>query len=300
VVLDALLTECGVSAAAIRLHRSQPAVSAALRRLRHFFNDDLLTAEGRGLRLTARGQELLGPVRAILVQIDATIVAEAVFTPAQSTRRFTIEASDYVCEVLLGKVISELAMIAPDLDLRIMARNEESLGDVSTADLIIAPEGFVFDGYVQAPLFDDDFVVVGWAMNPAMAVPMSSEVFLSLDHVAVSFSRGRVTSVADAALFFLGPARRIKLTVPRFSDAPRFLKGTQRIAVMHRLLAEHVVSNYELSIAELPFELSPFREVIHHRESRNNDAGLMWLRGMILDYACDSGYLRQVNLHATP
>jgi len=49
----------GVTAAAARLYLTQPAVSAALKRLRQAVGAPLLARRGRGLVLTPRGQRLL-------------------------------------------------------------------------------------------------------------------------------------------------------------------------------------------------------------------------------------------------
>lgn len=53
-ILEALIEERHVSRAAIRLNRSQPAVSHALARLRDIFNDPLLARGEGGLQPTAR------------------------------------------------------------------------------------------------------------------------------------------------------------------------------------------------------------------------------------------------------
>ena len=56
--LEALLRERSVTRAAERLFVSQPAMSAALAKLRDYFNDPLLVRVGRDLELTPRGRSL--------------------------------------------------------------------------------------------------------------------------------------------------------------------------------------------------------------------------------------------------
>ena len=73
VVLDALLHEKSVSAAAERLNLSQSGASAALARLREFFEDDLLVPTGRTMNTTPRADKLIKPVRAALDNIRDTI-----------------------------------------------------------------------------------------------------------------------------------------------------------------------------------------------------------------------------------
>ncbi|MFM1886579.1 MAG: hypothetical protein RL026_1736, partial [Pseudomonadota bacterium] len=81
VVLDALLTERSVSLAAERVCLSQSATSSALGRLRDYFGDDLLVLKGRNMVLTARAENLVGPVRAVLEQIRSTIAVSPPFNP---------------------------------------------------------------------------------------------------------------------------------------------------------------------------------------------------------------------------
>ena len=69
--LQVLLEERNVTRAARRLNISQPAMSAALARLRDYFQDDLLTAHGRQMHPTAQAERLAGPVQRMLADLDA-------------------------------------------------------------------------------------------------------------------------------------------------------------------------------------------------------------------------------------
>jgi len=62
VALDALLTDKHVTRAAQKLYTSQPAMSAALSRLRQYFGDPLLEKVGPGLELTPRATGLAAEV----------------------------------------------------------------------------------------------------------------------------------------------------------------------------------------------------------------------------------------------
>ena len=56
IALDAILEERSVMAASRRLHLSQPAMSAAVGRLRQYFNDDIFTISQRKLVPTPLAQ----------------------------------------------------------------------------------------------------------------------------------------------------------------------------------------------------------------------------------------------------
>ena len=74
VTLEALLEERNVTRAAMRLHLSQPAVSAQLGRLRVLFEDALLIPAQRGMIPTAKALDLLAPLTQALDQVRTTVV----------------------------------------------------------------------------------------------------------------------------------------------------------------------------------------------------------------------------------
>jgi len=73
IALDTLLREKNITRAAEKVFVSQPAMSAALHRLRDYFGDPLLVRVGRDMELSPRGQSLIEPVREALLLIQATL-----------------------------------------------------------------------------------------------------------------------------------------------------------------------------------------------------------------------------------
>src|SRR6266568_3883920 len=91
--LGALLEDRNLTRAGERIGMSQPAMSAALARLRRHFGDDLLEREGRGYKRTVFGEQLLPAVREALRQLETTMQRSPRFDPAESGREFSIAAS---------------------------------------------------------------------------------------------------------------------------------------------------------------------------------------------------------------
>ena len=59
-IFDAIMTESSITKAAASLNLTQPAVSNAVARMRHIWNDDLFVKDGRNIRPTVRAQNLWG------------------------------------------------------------------------------------------------------------------------------------------------------------------------------------------------------------------------------------------------
>src|SRR5690606_27984379 len=93
VVLDVLLAEQNITRAGERLHLSQPATSAALSRLRNYFEDDLLVQIGRKMVRTPMAETLAQPIRDLLIQMRSTLENRTQFQPELASRNFTLMAS---------------------------------------------------------------------------------------------------------------------------------------------------------------------------------------------------------------
>lgn len=91
----AVVAEAGsVTEAARRLYLTQPAVSAALRRLNTAVGSPLFARQGRGLALTARGRRLHGEVRVHLQALVAATRAPVDFDPWTCERTFRLGLAD--------------------------------------------------------------------------------------------------------------------------------------------------------------------------------------------------------------
>ena len=280
VALDALLTERSVSLAADRLCLSQSATSSALGRLREYFADDLLVVEGRHMILTARAEELIEPVRAVLDQIRSTIAIAPPFDPATADRQVRIMASDYTTQVLLADVFAHLAQEAPNMRFEIqpMSTNPTDAVERGTVDLLVTIDFAVSADHPSKILFEDDYVVVGAADNPAMEGEMTRERYFEAGHVAARFGRAQMPAFEE---WFTRrqkkQQRRIEVVAPTFLSLPGLVMGTRRITTMHRRLAEQMVRTFPLVMRELPFAIPPIREVVQWHITNNNDRALRWV-----------------------
>src|SRR5690348_14993598 len=91
----AVVADAGsVTAAADRLYLTQPAVSAALRRLHRSVGAPLFARQGRGLVLTARGRRLRTEVGVHLPALVAAALAPAELDARTSDRTFRLGLSD--------------------------------------------------------------------------------------------------------------------------------------------------------------------------------------------------------------
>lgn len=282
--LDALLTERNVTRAADRLNIGQSAASSALGRLRDYFQDELLVASGREMRLTALGQTLIEPVRATLRQAQATLQLQPGFDPATSTRRFTIAASDYVTQVLLLDVVRHVAELAPNLCLTLTRRAPNALEQLERGqvDLLIVPDFYPASGHPTEPVFEDDYVCIAWSGHPDLGRKLSLSSYLALPHVASRQRETRPYAFEDAHLPAGSAERKVEVFIDEFSSLPELVVGTRRIATVQRRIAERAKARkLPLKVMSVPFTIPTLRETMRWHATASADPALTWLREQI-------------------
>lgn len=290
VALDALLEERSVSAAASRMNLTQPALSAALSRLRRFFGDELLIPVGRRMIPTPFAEELRSLTKQLMHDASLFVSTSSIFDAAKSKRRFGIGTSDYIITILIAPVLAHLEELAPGVQLDVFPTGPEihERLDRGEIDVVIGPETFLQSGGPSETLFDDDHVVVGWSGNPAMDAPLTLDRFFELGHVAVRIGMDREPTFAERHLEVFASRRRIEVTTTAFSSTPRLLVGTSRIAVLQRRLATAFLDTLPLKVQALPFEMPPLRELVQYHPTRSGDAGIRWLIDVLRNVASAS------------
>ncbi|MBB6413893.1 LysR family transcriptional regulator [Mesorhizobium sangaii] len=287
VVLDALLSERGLTAAARRINLSQPAMSAAVARLRDYFHDELFSMSGRERILTPRAETLAPAVRDALLHIQCSIISWDPFNPAQSDRRFRIIVSDFVTLVFFEKVVERVAREAPAVSFELLPLDDDPdellrRGDV---DFLILPELFMSSAHPRVALFDETLVCVGCATNKQLPRQLTFERYMSMRHVSVKFGRMQKPSIEEWFLLEHGLKRRVEVVVQAFSMIPPMVSGTARIATMPLRLVKHFEKTFPLQIVDLPLPLPAFTEAVQWPALHNSDPASIWMREIMLQEA---------------
>ena len=70
-----------------------------------------------------------------------------------------------------------------------------------------------------------------------------------------------------------------------FNTMPLLVVGTDRVATIHRRLANQAARTLPIKIIELPYRLPKMQQSVQWHKYRSQDAGLIWLRGVICEAA---------------
>jgi LysR family nod box-dependent transcriptional activator len=188
--------------------------------------------------------------------------------------------------VVLAGALQRIAHLAPDLTFEFLPVEDSPMGRLERgeADLWVTLDHAASPDHPSELLFEDDYVVVAWEGNSAIRDRLDKTLYFDLGHVSTRFGKTRQPAFEEWFLQSLQAKRRIEVVSPSFSMAPSFLVGTDRIATMHRRLAEIAVRSWPLRIYPTPMEIPPVRQVAQWNRSSATDPGLRWLISEIKAY----------------
>jgi DNA-binding transcriptional LysR family regulator len=284
-VLTALDEHRSVSAAAVRLQRSQPAVSSSLGRLRRFFADPLFVRSGNRMQPTPRAIEIMGPVREVLSRIGMEIVAAPVFDPVLSQKSVVLALSDVGEVVFLPALITELRQLAPRASVRSVSVPADDVADGLEDGSIDLALGYFPNlkrhNFFQQALFSDSFTCLLRADHPVKSPRLSLQQFVQLDHAVVR-AESRTEEVIERFLVRRGIERRVALTTPHFASIPPIVERSDLIVTVPEPLARYFSTvSARIRCVRPPFDppridLKQFWHRKFHHDARN-----AWLRALV-------------------
>lgn len=284
VALDALLEQRSVTRAAEQLHLSQPALSASLARLRHHFNDQLLTRAGNESRLTPLAVRLKERTREALGSIERVFGAESEFDPSISRREFRIVLSDYATVIFGGILADLLNAEAPHARLRFLNNTPSIVDRAQQAllgiDLIVMPHGFLADLSCEN-LYEEDWVYVISGDNPAAARKLTVEDLRTLPWV-LTYNGPTASTPAARQLQLLGIEPTAQVVTENFLTIPGLVAGTNRIALIQRRLADRIPADLNVHTLPPPLPLTPLVEAMWWHPVYDDDPEHTYLRGLVL------------------
>jgi LysR family transcriptional regulator, nod-box dependent transcriptional activator len=291
VALDALLREKSVTRAAERLFLSQPAMSAALSRLREYFDNPLLVRVGREMELTSRAMELREPVQQMLLNAHAVLGGRSTFDAAIEHRTFTVLCSDNVSPWVMPGLLRRLQHEAPGIRIEVERPGRSGLalltqGDVDlflSLDPLEAGAGPVLpESVCRAPIVNLRHVCVRSIDHPDIGEKLTQAMFLQLPFVMVR--QGRESShVEEAVLERFGVQLDIRAVTENVLELPFLItRGSPFIGVTLEPLAWFLRSSPRLRIMEIPPAMIPdcALNMLWHR-SLHDDGAHAWLRDVI-------------------
>lgn len=282
----ALYEERGVSKTATRLGMSQPAVSAALAKLRKAFDDPLFIRTAHGMEPTPRAQALIAPARDVLSRVERDVLSGLAFDPATANVTFTVALSDVGEMVFLPKMLERLRMLAPLAALHSVSPPPRELRDgLETGEIDLALGYFPdleTNNFFHQRLFTHHFCCLLRADCSIGSARLSLKQFLELRHVAVH-AAGRSQEIFERFLVRNKVRPKVVLITPHFMSLPTIIGKSDLVATVPHAVGMFFSGSWANIKAVLPpFPDAP-RIVLkqHWHRKANHDARNRWLRKLV-------------------
>lgn len=283
VVFDTVMRERSITQAAHALHRSQPAVSAAVARLRREFGDELFLRTPTGVRPTPRAVELHRWVVPGLDYLRRAVVGEASFDPEHDQHDFTVGMSDDVEAALLPGILTATMSYR---GVRVLSRQCSSttamtMIDSSQIDLAICSATVSDAHHRMRRLFSSGYSCV---FNPRLLPDeeqLSLARYLQLPHVLVSFDGRR--GIVDDILEAVGHSRTVVASTTHFAGAAIQLTRLPAICTMPSHAATRFAAALDLQLCEPPITMPRYDINLVWHSAAATDPAHEWLRDIVID-----------------
>ena len=281
-----LYEERGVGKAAVRLGMSQPAVSAALARLRAAFDDPLFVRTANGMEPTPRAQALIAPARDVLARVERDVLSGMAFNPATTNTTLAFALSDVGEMVFLPRILESLRSLAPSASVRSVSLPPTQLREGLEKGEIDLAIGYFPDleksNFFQQRLFTHHFCCLIRADHPITSKRLSLKQFLDLKHVAVH-AEGRSQELFERFLLRKKLHPKIVLVTPHFMSLPIIIAKSDLVAtVPHAIGMFFSKSSTNVKTVLLPFPDLPQIVVKQHwHRKSHHDPRNQWLRGLM-------------------
>jgi DNA-binding transcriptional LysR family regulator len=296
-VFDALMRERSVTRAGERIGLSQPAVSSALNRLRHIFNDQLFVRQGNDMLPTPLAMEMGERARLALSEIEDMVRTVRGLELQELSRTFSLLGADFFSMLLMPHLASRIYPQAPKVKMRLL---DSARGDVArllqdnAVDMALERPLDMPEWISTALLFRSPFVIIASSKNALLGdVPegtmMPLELFSKLPHALRSID-GALSGMVDDALAALGLSRSVTLALPHFQGVALAVAAGMHIAAVPVQFADAVKAQLGLRSFLPPIDV-PVPDVNLYWHSRyDNDLAHRWMRDQILESVRELGF----------
>jgi LysR family transcriptional activator of mexEF-oprN operon len=237
----AVVAECGsVTEAASRLYLTQPAVSAALRRLTTTVGAALFTRSGRGLALTSRGERLRASLHPHLEALVDAALAPPVFDPKTSTRTLRLALSDTAEVWLLPPLLRVLEREAPRMRVVSLPTQFRTVGSMlaSGVDAAVTVADEMPQTIRRRALYHGGFTCL-FDPRHAKIKRLTEAEYFARDHIVVSYN-GDLRGIVEDMFGHEGKTRSVRCSISSFANLGAILEGTAMLATVPTMVATHI------------------------------------------------------------
>jgi len=279
---DAIYRHHSLSAAATELGLTQPAISAALKRLRTHFDNPLFVRTSHGMRPTPHADAMSAAIARALDILRGVGQAQ-VFSQASTTVHYRIYINDVGMLVVMPGVLRHVSELAPHAKISIIdLRPDEVVEALDRGHIDLAIGYFLGmpNWARQQTLRRTRYVCAVRSDHPQIGDSLSLAQFLNAKHGMYATS-GSPHSVVDETMARLNLSRDVTLRVPRFAALPFLIASSDLIVTIPEDLGQTFSRLIDIKLFAPPFMLEPFEIKQYWHERHHAEPAFQWLRNVV-------------------
>ncbi len=291
---DAIYRHQNLSAAAIELGLTQPAVSAALKRLRERFDNPLFVRTSHGMRPTPYADSMSVKITRAL-DIVREVDQPDKFSPQTTTVNFRVYINDIGMLLMMPQVMTYLSEHAPGARLSIFdLRPDEVIPALDSGAIDLAVGYFLGmpNWAHQQVVRNTSYVCAVRGDHPVIRNSLSLDQFVNAKH-GMYWTSGSPHSAVEEALARLDLTRDVMLRLPRFSALPFFISQSDLIMTIPEDLGVGFSRMINIKLFKPPLKLPNFEIRQYWHERHHADPANKWLRNIIKRETADMLLLRK-------
>lgn len=277
-VFDAVMQEQNITRAAQTLGMSQPAVSNAVARLKHMFNDELFVRNGRGIKPTQRARQLFGPLRQA-IQLIKNELPTSIFVPETSQRTFRLMISSPCDMRFAPHIMNRINELAPNIKVQIETESDQDITRrlrYQEINFVIDHANFTETGFSSTEMFSDELVVVASKKHPRIGDSISAKELQQESHAVLHHQSEMHGYAWD--IYKEGRYREAYQGVS-LSNVLYVVENSDLVAIAPRWIAE---SYPNLKILTSPLDNNRVSGFLSWHVSAEKDKGHLWMREQLL------------------
>lgn len=290
-ILREILRHGSIAKAAEVLNLTPPALSNTLRHLRGYFDDELITRQGREMHLTPKAAALLQPLEIALSSVQ-DILQDSKFDAARSTEQFQIAMTDHSMGILAAPLVAIMSDEAPQMRARFLGVSSSIVADFAAGkiDMIISPRALLSSGHFNAAqlsrirtehLRSEPLVCIGHIDDAELTAGISVEQYLNRPHAGFYLNAEQHASIEQAYLASMGHRQHDRLLMSSYMLLPMLVATTGCLSLVPLSIAVRASQMHPIQFCKPPIEFPEFELVMvwHERDDANPMA--KWLRQVL-------------------
>ncbi|WP_394129116.1 LysR family transcriptional regulator [Shewanella maritima] len=285
-ILSTIHEQGTITAAAQKLHLTQPAVSHALTRLRSKFNDPLFVRHGRKMLPTPLCQSLLPDVQQALQLLQSSLDSKPSFDIGKYPRQFNLGLRDILESLFFPELVTDLQTHTPNITLssRQILRDElQPALSQGQLDIVIDVLMPTHKDIRSTLIRNEPFSLICRQGHPILQ-QLTLDSYQNAQHALVSL-KGFSVDAVDMALAKLGVSRNIAFRCEHYFAAMSVICRCDMIMTMPNTYAQLLKDKMPIVVSPLPFEVPPLPVHMYWHQHADQDPVNLWLRNKFIDLA---------------